>query len=350
MAKTKLKNKIIKSLQKYRFHVLSTVLSLILVAVLILTYQFILQDKFYPQTFVGDQNISFLTKSQALKKIEQIFKKRAKEKIYFNYPQEVFSIDLATASANIDYSILDEILNSQHAGTYLEIIVKQLQTIIFQKRLTPNISLKIDKQLDQIALQVERVPQNAQLLFSENTTEEGTPSADIQIKEGKDGLGLERQALEKTIADYLISGKYQINLPLNSIPPKITTEHVKHAKEALERSLKESVKLKFQGNLWVIDTKQLLALLDLTTGENLLLDKDKTQQYIKKIAQEIDQDVQEGLFEFNTATKRVTAFKPSQEGRKLDTEKTYQLIIQALTSAESKNITLPVAIIKPKNF
>ncbi len=341
MAKTKKQKKDILNIffKNLKPLLLPIVLSFLLIILFALTYQVIILDKFYPLTFVGDQNISFLTEEAAIKRLEENFQKRAMGKIYFNYPREVFNIDLATASARVDYSLVNETFKTQHSGIPLEKLIIELQTFISPKKITPNISLKLDNQLDQISKSIAKEPEDAQLLFSETA---------IQIKAGRDGLKVEKQLLEKSVSDHLLLGKYNINLPVKVVPPKITTEHVKRAKEALELLQKESIKLKFEGNLWVIDTKQLLILLDLTSGENLLLDKNKTYAYISKVANQIDQEVQEGLFEFNPATKRVTAFKASQEGRKLDVEKTYNQITDALLARSPKIINLSVEVVKPK--
>lgn len=310
---------------------------LLLVILFILTifaYQLFISDKYHPVTKVGNINISFLTKGQAIRKVQSSFEQRMRQKLQFGS----YTIDLATSSAKIDYSILD--LPSNHT--------KQLQTLLFTSIISPKITLSLEKQLEAIAQSVDREPQNAQLLFNETTNSEGSPSAHIQIKEEVDGLSLDKKAVEKQITDYLLISKYKSNLPIKAVTPKVTTQQVLRAKQALENSQKEPVKLNFEGRSWILDTKQLLTLLNLTKGEALLLDKDKTFAFLGAIAQEIDQEVQEGLFEFNPQTKRVIAFKPSQEGRKLNLDKAYGLITDALTNQTSKNITLPVSKNLPK--
>lgn len=322
---------------KLKPNLLPIALFIVLFALSIFTYQVFIADKYYPFTLVGDTNISFLTEGQAIRKVQLTFEKRKEQKLQFSAPEGLFTIDLATSSAKLDYSALD--LPSNHT--------KQLQTLLFKSIIYPKISLSLGKQLDSIASVIDKQPQNAQLLFNETTTLEGSPSAHIQIKEEVDGLSLDKKALEKEITDYLLTGKYSTSLPIQVVSPKITTQHMLRAKEALENSQTKPLSLKFEERSWVIDTKQLLTLLDLTKGEGLLLDKDNTYLYLSTIAKEIDQEVTEGLFEFNPTTKRVTAFKPSQEGRKLDTDKTYEFIADALSNGH-RNITLPVAKVSPK--
>lgn len=309
-------------------------LSTLLIILLILTYQILMQDKFYPITLIGDQNISFLTKAQAKEKFREVFAKRSQQQITFTYPQNTFTIDLSSLSPNLGTDEIENTLTIQHNGNFLSLAKLQLQNLLFSQNLNPKVNLNLDNQASIISKQVDKEPQDATLIGRE-------------IKKGEDGLVLDKDRLKDAIANYLVSGKYQMDLPLKLLHPKITTQNVLHAKQTLENLDKEAINLKFEGNIWVLDSKQVLPLLDLTSSEDIPLDKEKINTYISKIAQSLDQDVQESLFEFNPDTKRVNVFKPSQEGRKLDQSKTYQMIVDALTGG-SKNINLPVDKIEPK--
>lgn len=356
-------------------NLLPFILPVMLSVLIIITYQTIMADKYYPRTFIGNMNISFLTEGQAIKKVQSNFQKRAQQELQFNpvaASSGFFTIDLATSSVSLDYSALDESFRNSHSGTPWEQINFQIHSLFFTSRLSPKITLSLERQLDNLASQIDRQPQDAELIFDETPNPEGTPSARIQIKESMDGLALDKNAAERLVTDFLLTGRYQSTLPLKTVPPKVTTTQVTRAKQALEDVAKEPVKLVFDNKTFVLDAKQLLTLLDLAKGEGSLLDKNQTNLYLKSIAQEIDRDVQEGLFEFNPQTKRVTAFKPSQEGRKLDVQKTFNLISDTLASPRSvdvnaasqgplrqsdseasvplerKTISLPVDIVKPK--
>lgn len=344
MAKTK-SNRTKKIWQTIKPNLLPVSLFILLIILILLTYQVIFLDKYFPLTFIGDTNVTFLTKSQAIRLLSAKFDQRAQQKLQIGD----FTIDLATSSAKLDYSVLDQAFHIGHTGNFNQRAYDQFQTLFFKTHIRPKVEFNLDGQIERIANAVYHPPQNAQLIFDETTTTpEGSPSANIQILKAQDGSELDRVKLKDIVEEYLIFGKADYILSTKIVPPKITTEHVQKAKQALESSQTKPVKLIFENQTWEIDTKQLLTLLDLTSGQNLLLDKEKTYSYLKKIAAELDQEVQEGLFDFNPQTKRVTTFKPSQEGRKLDIDKTYQLITEALSSKVSRTITLPVAIIKPK--
>ena len=331
------------------------ILLIIFIMLTLFTYETIIKDKYYPQTFALDTNISFLTEGQAIRKLQAKFAYRTSQKLQFDYPQKAFTIDLTKSSASLDYTILTNTFTDSHSGTILEQLQKQLLTLFSPKKIYPSINLNLDKQINAIQDKVYKNPQNAELTFDEITNQEGSSSARIQIKESVNGLSLDKETLQAEIRQFILTGKYKAELPLISIPPKITTDHILKAKQILENVSQAPIKLIFgpapdgTGQVdWVIDAKQLLTLLDLE--QDLLLNKDKTYQIIEKIGKEINQEVQEGLFEFNPNTKKVSAFKPSHEGKKLDKDKAYQMLVDALENpqANSPTINLPVDIIKPK--
>jgi len=331
----KLKKKSRLHLVKQYF--LPILLSALLFLLSLVTYKIILADKFYPLTFVGNTNISFLTEGQAIRKVQGNFQQRLKQKLEFHSPTAI--IDLATSSATLDYSALDQDFKQSHEDSFI---------LFRNSKINPKITFNLDQQLSVIASSVDKSPQNAQLIFDETPNSEGTPSARIQIKEGVNGQALDKTTIENLVTGYLLTGEFKPKLPIKVTEPKITTNQMVRAKQTLEAVIQEPVKLVFGENSWVLDVKQLLTLLDTTKGGDLILDQDQTLAFLGKIAQEIDREVQEGLFEFNPNTKRVTAFKPSQEGQKLDVNKTFFLINDALASASTKTITLPVEIVKPK--
>lgn len=301
--------------------------------IIFFSYEWVLQDKYLPLTYIGNINVSFLTKAQATQVLESKFNQRKNQKLSLD---EGFVIDLATSSAKIDYSVID--LAFLRKG--------QIQTLVFKSINTPRITFNLDSQLEPIAKSVYIAPVDAQIIYNETTTAEGSPSANIQTVEGKNGIELDRETLERNIIHFLAYGILDIKLPLKSVSPEITTEKVSQAKKVLELSENNPVILNFENGQWTIDAKQLLALLDLSSKK--LLDKDKTISFLQNIALRIDQPVVEGQFEFNSDTKRVTAFKSSQEGRKLDTDETYQLITQAFSQEINRQVTLPVETVKPK--
>lgn len=335
---TKQNKKSNRFLEFLKVNNLSITLFVIFFILTILTYQIILTDKFSLLTFIGDTNVSLLTNSQSIRAFEGKLNKRLQTKLQFVTSLDSFEIDLATSSAKIDYSPLYQAFANQHPQNLIGKIQKSVLTIFQPLRIYPTIDLSLEQQLDNISKAIDQPAVDAQLIFDET---------EITTKAGVNGLALDQQELKNTLANFLLTGEYNNSLPLKNTPPKVLTEHVARAKTALLSIGKQPIKLTFEEKTWVIDAKQLLTLLDLTQGINLL-HKDQTENYVKTIALEIDSSVQEGLFEFNPTAKRVSAFQPSREGRKLDLDKTLNLITDSLTNNSSKTLKLPIDIVKPK--
>lgn len=335
--------------KKFTAHLLSTFLSLMLITLGFLLYDLFMEDKFYPFTFVGDTPISFLTLGQSESILSDKLYQRSNQKLEFRHLQKVYSINLATASANLDYSILEQKFKKSHPPLFLDRLSVQIHSLFSQNMINPKVNLKLDPQLDSISTAISIPAQNAQLIFDEKSPESSS-SANIQVKDGLNGVEFDNNKLKNELINYLLTGQYNHNLPVKIVTPQVTSDYIEKIKTILEISLKNPLKLQFEQSNWVLDTKQLLAILDLESGQNLILDKEKTHSYLAKIAQIIDRQVQEGHFEFNPQTKRVTTFKPSIQGRRLDIDKTLAIILDSLNnpSAEPKIITLPVATTEPK--
>ncbi|KKQ15947.1 MAG: VanW family protein [Candidatus Daviesbacteria bacterium GW2011_GWA1_36_8] len=116
--------------------------------------------------------------------------------------------------------------------------------------------------------------------------------------------------------------------------------------ENTKSSIAQTQTLKFNlrsikvGNQELMDTK-------------LTLNQDKVNLYLKKIASQIDRPVQEPLLSVDPSSDpqrpKITQFQPPIEGQKLDLEKTYTLLSQAMLNQNQKTIELPVTVVKPKN-
>lgn len=337
------------SLKKHQASFLLLFLFLILMILIYTSYDLFMKDKFYPFTFAGDIHISFLNVGQATNILSQKIQNRSSKNLEFHYQGRLFSINLATASASLNYSILEQELRKNHPSFLPERFVLQFQSLTDKNFIEPQVNIKIDSQVDSIASSIFTPPKNAELVFDETKTLEGSPSANIQIKEGADGVELDKDRLEREVKGYILTGRYNTNLPVKKVGLKITSEYVKKLKNILENSLKSPVKLQFEAKEYTLDTKQLLAILDLENGTDSILDKEKTYSFLEKIAQEIDTEVIEGKFVFDSQNKRVTEFKPSSSGKKLDIDKTYILLVETLNAySTGTTIILPVTTTLPK--
>lgn len=327
--------------------ILPTTLAIILILLITTTYQVIFADKYYPGIYLGDTNLTFLTKDQALRVLGAKFNERAKNKLQFSSQSEEFTIDLATASATVNFDpALEEAFKIGHEGTFLQKVHDQLKALLLKITVSAEVDLSLDEQLNSITKKVNIEAINALLSFNENTA---TTSAQIQVVPSYAGTKLDEDKLKDIIKNYLLFGTLPGGLPIKQVEANVTTVEAQTAKGALEKTDQEPIKLSFNEQSWTLDTKTILPLIDLENAESNLLHQDKLTAYLKKeVAARIDQEVKEGQFNFDPITKRVGTFVPSQSGQKLDIDKTISLVNLSLSGARPKNITLPVSVVEPK--
>lgn len=317
-------------------------LTFILIILCIITFEVIFENKFFPRTYLGDSNLTFLTKTQGYQLIDGRIAQRLQSKLDLNLNGEKYTVDLSNASAKIKSDkAINEAFEIGRSGPWLKKISQQLSLIIFGKIIIPETSISLEDQAEKIDREIYQKPKDAAIEIKNSTP------AEIVITEGRDGLELDKEGLKKLLTDYIIFGESSDTLPVKVVSPKITTQRASLAKMYLEDVSLEPIKLEFNKEVWVVDSRTLLSLLNLENSGGLI-DTEKVKNYLSGASETINQPVQEGQFDFDPVNSRVTEFKPSQEGRELDIEKTITLISLAMEEKRARNISLPVNVTKPK--
>lgn len=323
-------------------------LAILLIVLSFIAFEVIFADRFLPRTYVGDTSLFYLNKPQAADLLRQQFEDRANGKLQFNYDNQTFTVDLATASAQIDadQSISQAFPIGHEESNWGEKLVNQFNFLIRGGNVTPpSIRFNADQQIELINQAISQPAQNALISLYPG---QATSSASIRLTNGKDGLQLDKDNLHQMIYNYLAYGSPTGDLPTKALEPDITNEEVSKAKLALESAQAQPVTLTFDTDKWILDSQTLFSLMDLSKNRQSLIDKDKLSGYLADLALKIDQPVVEPSFNFDPGTKRVTLFKPAQEGRALDIDKTATLISSALEGTSGKTIELPVKTVEPK--
>ncbi len=337
-------------LKKYlKVYSLPAILTLLLILVSLITFEVYYEDKFFPRTKVGDIDIGLLTKTQSFSKINSRFKERSSQKLKLNYNNSTFEIDLATSSAQIDTATALNVafLSGHEEPSFKDKLISQIVALFLSPiTYTPVANFEVEKQIGSIADNIYRPPENA--LISIYSGDVASNSAEIKISEGKNGLELDKDKLKNQINDYLVLGQAPNIIPTKVAEPDITNLEAQAAKTALENVQKKPLTLSFGDQSWTIDAKTLFNLLDLPQKSSTLIDKTKLSNYLADLSQKINQPVIEPLFSFDNNLKKVTAFKPAQEGRELDLDKTALLISDAIIKDTERNIPLPVKVLQPK--
>ncbi len=161
--------------------------------------------------------------------------------------------------------------------------------------------------------------------------------------------------------------------PMKVSYPAVDTQAAQASAKALNQIKDKPIVLSFADQKWTINQAVLYNLLNtkgtdstiatiqigdkqtaiqnVTFGPKsvkasaIALDPTEVEKYLQSIADKVDQSAQDARFDFDG--NRVQEFRPSQEGRKLNKEKTLALITQAIQSPSATTIDLPVEVAQP---
>ncbi|MDO8638279.1 MAG: VanW family protein [Candidatus Daviesbacteria bacterium] len=306
-------------------------------------------DKFYPRVKVNNISLQGKTLKEAKSILEQKFSQRIADNLQFKINDNEININLSSSSPSLN---IDQTLNQAFLG-------QELQTLLFGQNFTTKLRFDhpsaLISQVSLINQTIKEFPQSAKINLDKE---------EVIIIPAKDGKELDDQKLLLEIKDYLnLKGEKPQVLPIKILNPKFSTENATYYKIALEKIIDNPIKLNYQKTILTIDQKTLLSLLDFKetpqtipnpdlvgqniTFDNKFIDPEKLASFLEDLSLAINQPVQNAKFTFDPNTKRVSEFKPAEEGRQLDLTQTKYLIEQALSGNSSSNISLPVKITEP---
>ena len=329
----------------------------ILLALALVTYEYLYMDRIYPSVSVFGTDLGGLTLAEAEIVLQQRFQDYQPIKLTLRYgertwavsPQEMgVSLD-AKATAISAYAVGREgstlkrlwdqgrILWLGHAAPFTLLIDEGIGTL-YLSRLAQEINQPVrDAALVVHDLQVEAVPS--------------------QVGREVD-IAATRQLIYQRIAT-LTGGT--VDLVVHQTPPAIAD--VSQERIDVERILGSPLILKLPNEgsgeggeiAYTLDQTVLAEMLTLRQlkrddGQVTLaagLDQAKLTAYIQELAKQIDQPPRDGRFDFDPATGTLTPIVTSQDERSLNITETVRLInAQAVT--DQRQVLLPVTVTKPQ--
>ena len=329
----------------------------ILLALALVTYEYLYMDRIYPGVSVFGTELGGLTLAEAEIVLQQRFQDYQPVKLTLRYgertwavsPQEVgVSLD-AKATAISAYVVGREgstlkrlwdqgrILWLGHAAPFTLLIDEGIGTL-YLSRLAQEINQPVrDAALVVHDLQVEAVPS------------QGGREVDIAAT---------RQLIYQRIAT-LTGGT--VNLVVHQTPPAIAD--VSQAEFDVERMLGSPLILRLPDEsggeggeiTYTLDQTVLAEMLTLRQikrddGQVILtagLDQAKLTAHIQELAKQIDQPPRDGRLDFDPATGTLTPIVASQDGRSLNITETVRLVnAQAVT--DQRQVLLPITVTRPR--
>ncbi len=307
-----------------------------------------LEDKILPNTTIDGIYIGGTTLPEALLLLEQ----RQSEIPEATIVVSVDDIQIASSGAELNLKRNTHYLASVAAlhgkEDSLTTRIKQLITSFTNPtHLTSNLEINqesIDTLVSILAenVDVEGKEPTATLTYS------GTPSS-LSVFEGKTGRKVLVEENAQAIAAAIAAEQFNIPLQVASTSATLTDEEVASFKERAKKFVGTQITLKYDKDISIYFTdRDIISLLRFPED----ISKDTTQEFLDTWSEKIYREPQNAVFEYSEETKTVTEFAPHRKGRKLDTEKTFELLaseIDKLSESETTEteILLPITTLEP---
>ncbi len=306
---------------------------LILLAPLIINY-----NKSGNNTYLLDKNYSHLSRAEITSRLNQDFV--LPQQINFKLDNQIFPLDTASISANID---VDKIASSLLYRRLDEGVVKYIKYFFNPKKFNLKISYdetQLNQTIEDIALQIDKPFIPTELIIKNNK---------ITVSSGVTGLSVDREVLKNNLINNLIYGKFNDSILIETkivgtIPDNSQVDQtVNRAKNLIGKSIILSTDL----DTITIDDQTLISWIDFNNGYQL----DKINLYILNIAKSLEKDPVDAVFKFENG--QVLEFKPAQNGIIIDTKNLSGEIVSTFINLEKstekqEKLTPSVQSIEPK--
>ncbi|MFH1561768.1 MAG: VanW family protein [Patescibacteria group bacterium] len=290
------------------------------------------QNKVYPRTQLNNGiDLSGLSQQQVQALIEKESRQDGRSVVTLTSQNQKWSI----SAEEIDLDFQSQ-QSAQKAFALSRQSLTQKTTVVPEIKFDQS---KLSEKVATIAAQIYQpgIPDEISLDGDKN----------VQINLGKIEKTLDQDRLkEKIIARFLSFSDQDISLPVINDRQLPDENQVNQARDRAQKLVGKTIALIGPNSSFVIDDQQLVSFVDFENG----WDETKVNQYLKTLAESIDQEAENALFKFED--NRVTSFKEDKNGFLLDQDGTRKNLLMTLQEMEKNQtgslvLELPVKVIRP---
>lgn len=287
---------------------------LILFAPLVINY-----NKSGNNTFLLDKDYSHLSRSDILSRLGQDF--ALPQIVSLQYGDQVFSLEVASISANID---AEKIASSLLYRRLDEGIVNYIKYFFNPK----NFNLKISYDETKLIESIKAIAEQIDKPFI--PTELVVKNKNITATHGNTGLSVDQEFLKNIIISNLNLGKFNesILIETKTVGTIPTASQVDHTINRAKKLIDKSIILSTQLDTITIDDQTLISWIDFNNN----FQSDKINLYTQNIAQSLGREPVDAIFKFENG--QVLEFKPAQNGIIVNSNKLSDEIISAFINLE----------------
>jgi len=300
-------------------------------------YLISLNGRVYPNLGVSGIDLSRLTPSEASKKLESEIV--IPKKIYLSYQDQSFEIDTADIELSYDFQAsTQKAYEYTRSGNFIKDLSKRISLLFEPQNLSLSVNInqeKLDKILSVISGQVSEKPiePTVKIVKTEIIVDKGTPGRELNQNKIKDTI----------YQTFYFNTSPNIQIPVDVIDHTINDEEAGLLHSRAEKYVGKTIQTKFEYSNFNLNDNDILALLDPKNG---YLDG-KITEFVEKVSLAITRAPQNPKFSFEGG--KVTEFKPSLEGIRLDKDQFRQLLINSLntiSNSEEKLISIDIPVFK----
>ena len=167
----------------------------------------------------------------------------------------------------------------------------------------------------------------------------------INVTSGENGQIVDERLLAEKIKSALTMGKYDIDIPVKLLTPKLTTDQMNVLMARATNLLNKIVVIRFENQNWNITSEQLISWLDPTGYKSA-----SVQAWVEELATTINRIPQNAFFRFEGEGK-VEEFRPPKPGIKVINDELIKTLLVEFgkleESAQNVEVVVPTSNTQP---
>ncbi len=317
---------------------LSLGLSLLIISLwLIFVYFQYYQDRFYPNTYIDDVNLSGLKKTEAKEKLQKSLKGKidfSTDSLVLFYQDKKIETKLKDLEINNNLNeTLEKSFESDHSITG----IKEIKRLIFSNFYANRNYVGLSYNKEKIVTEVENLKKSVDFVGEKPSV--NIVGKNININKGKTSnellvdetwQTLHQQFLSKNLRD--LSGKdLEIEAIVKHSISSLEDGQLETSENRVKKFIDKKLTLKYEYQKIEIEDDQLINFL--------LLPKDFDQEtivsFIEKLKQGIDRPSKDAAFIYDQNSLKVEEFVPDENGLEVDEVATKKIIEDFLNQIEN---------------
>ncbi len=311
--------------------------------ILPLLFLLMFNNRIYPNTYVGNINLTGKTLTQATSEIEMRYKDIGNTELTLIFEEKNWIVPLSDIGTRIN--------SSKSADLAMDVgrdnnLLENVKTVIgaFKNPVVSPVVVSFDSQkyetISNTITQEIAIPLIEPAIEIQDET--------ITITPGSNGRTLDNEKLKNEIIETLTYQKNNpIYVPVTSLTTDVSKLEEEETKKRAESLLDKKLTLIIEENYYDLENEEIISLLSFKGG----FDFDKIGSLSANLSHAYNKPPQNAAFNFENG--RVIAFKPGKDGQKIDTDKAIPLIQESLISLEAttsadKRVLLPVVTTPPE--